>query len=359
VIVSAIEDHAQGRGSILVHAANVAHIEDLTAALRERGHKADGIHYKTHQRDRDGIFGRFHDGSTRILVHCGVCLEGYNEPRIDAAVFAKPSKSALYYQQALGRMTRLSPDTGKVDALAIDVVDLCRRQRVQTAAAVFGMRDVDLLGEDCITAADAVAAAEKAGVEVEDGDTLKRIRQREARIQAKARKVATSASPIDLFGARSVLAQKAAAAPRSSVFSWLPVGDGSQYVLEVSRGSWAVVQRDTSQNWTISLSRDGKQVAGENLTLTPFADPDWNKADAFIRRYAGYWQPPDYQRRNEHDPGIPRWKFLRSDAPRRQRPATPAQVGALRRWRQAVPDGLSSGAASDWLSSLVYQSRHR
>lgn len=359
VIVSAIEQHAEGRGSILVHAANVAHIEALTHQLRERGHQAEGIHYQTHQRDRAGIFGRFHQGETRVLVHCGVCLEGYNEPRIDTAVFAKPSKSSLYYQQALGRMTRLSPDTGKVDALAIDVVDLCCRRRILTAAQVFGMRDVDLLGEDILSAAEAVAQAEKAGVKVEDGDNMKRIRTREKRLHAKTACLRTVANDVDLFG-RPVSIPKPPPQRPQRLFPWLTVGDGSQYVLGVDRGSWVIVERASgAQNWIVRLTRDGKPVMQETLTATPFADPDWQKADAFVKRHAGYWKPDGYRPRNEYDRGIPRERFLRTDAPKRQRPATSAQLVALGKWGVKLTGPVSFGEASDRLSALVYQARRR
>ena len=358
LIVSAIEDHADGRKSILVHAVNVEHIQTLTTQLNERGHKADGIHYLTPQKERAAIFRRFHEGESRVLVHCGVCLEGYNEPRIDCAVFTKPSKSSLYYQQALGRMTRLSPQTGKTDALAIDIVDICRK-RVQTASKVFGQRDIDLLGEDVLDGIAAAEKAEKAGVEVKDGDSVKTIRNREKRAALRTVKIATQAAPVDLFGQPAASTYQAPTRTQS-VFPWLSVGDKGQQVMQVDRGSWAVVGRNNTGCWQITLTNDsGTEIAGEALTSTAFADPDWQKADAFVRRHAGHWLPPGYRPRNSFDKGISRAKFLRSDAPSRWKPATPAQVGALTRWRQVPPAGLTFGAASDWLSKLIYEARHR
>lgn len=359
VIISAIEDHATDRKSILVHAANVEHIQALTDQLRGRGHAADGIHYKLPQKERDAALHRFHTGESRLLVHCGICLEGYDEPRIDAAVFAKPTKSRLYYYQALGRMTRLSPDTGKTDALAIDVVDVCRRARLMSASKAFGVRDIDVLGEDVLEAVQTADRAAAAGVEVEDGDSVKTIRNREKRAALRTVKIATQAAPVDLFGPPQTSTYQAPTRTQS-VFPWLSVGDKGQQVLQVDRGSWAVVGRNNTGCWQITLTNDsGTEIAGEALTSTAFADPDWQKADAFVRRHAGHWQPPGYRPRNAFDKGISRAKFLRSDAPSRWKPATPAQIHAITRWRQVPPAGLTFGAASDWLSKLIYEARHR
>jgi superfamily II DNA or RNA helicase len=102
--------------------------------LQDRGHAAEGLTTWTSRQDRWQALRRFRDGQTRIMVNCGVLTEGYDTPAIDCLVMGRPTKSPLLYRQMLGRATRQSPDTGKKDALIIDIVDVCGRHRIQTAA---------------------------------------------------------------------------------------------------------------------------------------------------------------------------------------------------------------------------------
>jgi hypothetical protein len=217
-----------------------------------------------------------------------------------------------------------------------------------SASRVFGARDVDLLGEDVLAGLDGVEQAAIAGVEVKDGDSVKKIRATEKRILARTVKMATQAHAVDPFGEPDVSTHDA---PRrtSSLFPWLGVGAG-EYALEIDRGSWATIRRNHTGQWCVDLSNAvGKPMGGENLTHSSPDGPDWQQADLFIKRSAGVWSPPDkpYLR-------LQRWKFLCHEAARRQRAATPAQLGALEKWRLPADEGMSYGAAHDALSRAVY-----
>lgn len=369
LIVSTIceRPEVRERNCILVFVTGVEQARCIAEMLRQAGQSAEHVTGETNPTSRSGIFRRFADGKTRVLVNVDVLGRGNNIPRIDCVVMAHPTKSTTRYIQAMSRGGRLSPETGKTSVLIVDVVDVCGKHKVQTASQAFGVRDVDALGQDLREVAKAVKQAEATGTKLTDHDTIqdvqRKLAQRERYLVRKAKQVATTARAVDLFGQPSP-AQNSPLGEHNSVFPWFQPQRGAVYALEVERGKWAEIRRDQNGCWVIDLQQEQPggataPIAGENLTSTAFADPDWQKADAFIRRHAGHWQPPGYRPRNQFDKGIARHKFLRSDSLKRQRPATPSQCDALRRWRQAVPDGLSFGVASDWLSRLVYEARHR
>jgi len=51
----------------------------------------------------------FRTGQRQYLVGCGLFTEGFNVPNIGAVVMARPTKSVVYYTQAIGRGTRVLP----------------------------------------------------------------------------------------------------------------------------------------------------------------------------------------------------------------------------------------------------------
>jgi ATP-dependent helicase IRC3 len=345
-IISAINAHAADRKTILVFAAGVDHAEALTARMEADGMAAACVIGTTPDRVRRGIWRSFASGKTRVVVNVAVATEGFDCPAIDCLVMARPTKSALLFTQMLGRGMRPSP--GKENLLVLDVADVCGRHRVQNVARLFGLRCRDLLGRDVIEAAKMEAAADAAGVAVKDTDTPKTL---ERRIRAKERRslrVKTRAQPVDLFGAPVTTPKERATT--HSAFPWLSVGSDSapRYVLELARGSWAVLSRGAGGIWGVQCSG-----GGENLPHSSAAMPDWAGADRVVKRYAGHWSPPDKPWLK-----IPRWRQLQADAPRRQRPATDGQRQALARWRLPVPADLSFGQASDALSRAVWQASH-
>lgn len=366
LIASAIHEHAADRRTILVFAAGVEHAEALTARLAADGIETRTVIGTTPDLERRRIWRDFAGGRVRVVCNVGVATEGFDCPSIDCLVMARPTKSPLLFTQCLGRGMR--PHPGKPDGLLVlDVADVCGRHRVQTVSRVFGERDVDLLGKDAEAAAETIARADELGIEFEDGcpitaveaeiaATEERIREAERReAERKSIKLALESAQVDLWD-DPVDASRSAT---FSLFPWLVIGH--RYVMEVDRGSWAVVERDRMAIWTIRLEIDGRgQTAGENLTRAGAPTPDWVRADSFVKRHSGHWKPPDYRPRNEFDRGIPRWKFMQREAARRGRPATPAQRAALAKWKIDVSDPfLSFGAAHDLLSAAVWNAKHR
>ena len=107
---------------IVIFAVTVKHAQALAEAFELAGVGAAPIWGAMRPCDRDDILKRWRDAEIRASVNVGIVTEGFDEPRISAIVFARPTASTLFYIQALGRGLRVAP--GKLECLVVDCVGL-------------------------------------------------------------------------------------------------------------------------------------------------------------------------------------------------------------------------------------------
>src|SRR5207245_7292077 len=100
------------------------------------GRCAEALDGTTPVATRRAILQRVHTGATRVVANCAVLTEGFDEPSVDCIIMARPTQSAVLYQQMLGRGTRTYP--GKIDCLVLDVVGVSTQHALHTAATLFG-----------------------------------------------------------------------------------------------------------------------------------------------------------------------------------------------------------------------------
>lgn len=93
LIIGALNEYAFDRKSILIFAASTGHVKILVDQLNRYGWKAEGVVGATPKAERKEIFERFANGETRVMVGCQVPQEGYDNPRIDCVMLARPTKS--------------------------------------------------------------------------------------------------------------------------------------------------------------------------------------------------------------------------------------------------------------------------
>lgn len=136
VLVEQYEKLAAGR-RMIVFCAGVHHAHSVAAAFVAAGVPAAAVWGDMAPDERRGALQAFRDGALRVLTNCNVLSEGFDEPRVEAVMLARPTKSQLLYAQMVGRATRTHP--GKVDALVIDVVDSTRRHRLVGLDHLFGL----------------------------------------------------------------------------------------------------------------------------------------------------------------------------------------------------------------------------
>jgi superfamily II DNA or RNA helicase len=147
LVVASYLDLAEDRPA-LVFGVDVAHVEQLCAALEARGVKAAGVTGETPLEQRRQVLRDFRDGRLQALVSCEVLSEGYDEQRVSCIVMARPTASLGLYQQCVGRGLRIDRDGSKADCLVLDVIDRGAGRRVQTATCLFGAQVADCGGRD-------------------------------------------------------------------------------------------------------------------------------------------------------------------------------------------------------------------
>jgi DNA repair protein RadD len=125
VIVDRIEHMAQSYCRILVFAATVEHAYLLSAVLNARGVKSAAITGATERGERTRLIQQFRaEGSEpQVLCNYGVLTTGFDAPRTNAAVIARPTRSLVLYSQMVGRAIRGREAGGNDHALIVTVVD--------------------------------------------------------------------------------------------------------------------------------------------------------------------------------------------------------------------------------------------
>ena len=145
-VVEAYRRFAPGRRTV-VFCADVAHAQAMADAFGSGGISAAALWGAMPREDRHATLAAFSAGELDVLTNCAVLTEGFDEPRVDCVILARPTKSRLLYEQMVGRGTRLHPD--KEDLLVIDVADNSRKHQLAGLHTLFELPvDLALHGED-------------------------------------------------------------------------------------------------------------------------------------------------------------------------------------------------------------------
>lgn len=292
----AYEKYAAGR-TALCFTPSVEMAYEMADAFRERGYAAEALDGTTPLEERRAILQRFKAGETKVLANCAVLTEGFDEPRIDCIIVARPTKSRPLYVQMVGRGTRTFP--GKVDCLVIDMVGNTRRHSLASMATLLGSEAAEVRMKEGESVLEAVARAEQEGLELE----------------VRGKLVATA---VDLFSQRDM--------------QWV-MSQQDCFVMGLKDGELVIYTEDL-EHWNVAhVRRDrSRTVIAEGLDL-------------------GYAQGvgEDYARSNGD------MHLIQRDAPWRGLPATPKQLNALRSWKIEPSEfpGLTRGQASDLMTAAV------
>ena len=136
LLVQAYRDFAPGRRAI-VFCVDVAHAKDVHRAFAEAGIRAAPVWGELSRDQRRSTLAAFSAGEIDVITNCNVLTEGFDEPRVDCVIMARPTKSKLLYAQMVGRGTRLHP--GKRDLMVIDVADNSRTHQLPGLHSLFNL----------------------------------------------------------------------------------------------------------------------------------------------------------------------------------------------------------------------------
>jgi len=121
----------------LVFCVDVQHAKDVCDAFTEAGIRAAAVWGDMPRDDRRAVLSRFSSGEIDVLTNCNLLTEGFDEPRINCVMLARPTKSKLLYAQMVGRGTRIHPQ--KKDLMVVDVVDNSRNHTLPGLYSLFNL----------------------------------------------------------------------------------------------------------------------------------------------------------------------------------------------------------------------------
>src|SRR6266571_4497310 len=291
-VLATFQAHAAERKALLF-TPTVALAYAMADTFRTAGIPAEALDGTTPGTTRRAILRRLHTGETRVVANCAVLTEGFDEPSVDCIIVARPTQSALLYQQMLGRGTRTYP--GKTDCLLLDVVGVSTRHTLYTAATLFACEAATLTQRSVLE-----LLAPHAG-QPQEADALTGTLR---------------STPVDLFARRTL--------------RWV----------QTRQGAWVLSLG--AQHGTLRLRADGPDT-WQVLQVRREAAP-LRLGDTLPLPYA-QGLAEDYARHL----GVAR--LVEAEAPWRQQPATEKQTALLRKLGMAWRAGLTKGVAADVLSA--------
>ena len=110
-----------------MYACTVRHAYFLSAILSERGRTAAAVSSETPLTLRRALVHDFKSGKIEFLCNYGVLTTGFDAPRTEYIALCRPTKSAVLYEQIIGRGLR-GPKFGGTDTCTvIDFADNIKR----------------------------------------------------------------------------------------------------------------------------------------------------------------------------------------------------------------------------------------
>ena len=157
-IVDAYKRHTPN-AKALIFTASVEHARDVADVFVAAGIEAAFASGETSREERDRIIRDFRADRLKVLVNCGLYLEGFDVPSIEVVINARPTKSTTLYTQITGRGLRpvdeianilsTTPtalqrckqiaDSTKPYAIVLDLVDQAHRHAIVTLPTLWGL----------------------------------------------------------------------------------------------------------------------------------------------------------------------------------------------------------------------------
>lgn len=142
-VVKAWQQYGHNRKT-LVFAVDVAHANALSQEFSDAGYSSEYVDGAMKVRERTARLKRFREGETKVLVNVEIATEGYDDPSIEAILFARPTQSQSLYIQGSGRGLRLFP--GKTECIIIDCVGNSEKHRLVQLASLAGFDPNESVG---------------------------------------------------------------------------------------------------------------------------------------------------------------------------------------------------------------------
>lgn len=103
------------------------HAEHVAEAFRAAGVPAACVKAATPRDDRKDMYKALRQENILVLTSCNVISIGFDEPSVEVGLLLRPTQSSALHQQQIGRVMRISPETGKQCGLILDQSGNLRR----------------------------------------------------------------------------------------------------------------------------------------------------------------------------------------------------------------------------------------
>lgn len=133
--------YAKDRKSTIIFASGIDHSNEIEKTFKDKGIECRSVDSTIDDDVRDEIIEDFKNGKLPVIVNVGILTTGFDCPRTDCIIYARPTKSKILYTQILGRGLRNCE--GKEDCLVIDIVDVMKKHDLMSMSDIFGVKIED------------------------------------------------------------------------------------------------------------------------------------------------------------------------------------------------------------------------
>lgn len=124
LIIDRVTKEVAAGGNVILFAVSVEHANTLASVLKLHGVAAAAVTGSTPRDKRRQIITRYRDtDEIRVLCNYGVLTTGFDAPKTNVAVIARPTSSVVLYSQMVGRAARGPRAGGNETCRIITVVD--------------------------------------------------------------------------------------------------------------------------------------------------------------------------------------------------------------------------------------------
>jgi len=123
LLLTAIKDAYEMGDSILVFTCSVEHCVILEALLSNIGIESASILGTSTKEARERRIEEFKNSKLKVLLNFGVLSTGFDAPRLNTLIIARPVSSIVLYSQIIGRALRGPFNGGNAKNKVIDLID--------------------------------------------------------------------------------------------------------------------------------------------------------------------------------------------------------------------------------------------
>ena len=110
-----------GKGKrTIAFCVDIEHANHVAEAFRQAGVTAGTVDGNTSIKDRKKLYHALKTGELTVLTSCNVISIGFDEPSVEVGLMLRPTQSSAMHFQQLGRVMRISPQTGKAYGIILD-----------------------------------------------------------------------------------------------------------------------------------------------------------------------------------------------------------------------------------------------